>query len=116
MKPPEPEEETPLAWSAVLEDTPVYTLDGVEVGVVYEVLGAEDIFHGVVVRTGALGHDVLVPADQVSSITNRRIEVSITSQQVRDLTPYQQEESFKLGVTGFLRRHLGWVHDDNQPG
>ncbi|HEX6507302.1 MAG TPA: PRC-barrel domain-containing protein [Chloroflexota bacterium] len=117
MKVPEPENEQPLAWSAVLEETAVYSSDGEEVGVVNEMLGSEDedIFHGVVVRSGLTGNDVMVPADQVKDITNRRIDIALTAEEVRALSPYQEEDSYRLGFVGLFRRRLGWVRDGRDP-
>ena len=67
------QDERPLAWTAVLADTPVMASDGVEVGRVAEVLGSpdEDIFHGVVVAAGNADTGVLIPAESVGGITNR---------------------------------------------
>lgn len=114
MKVPEPEEEQPLAWTAILEYTPVLASDGTEVGNVEEVLGAEDIFHGLVLRPGDSGTLRLIPADAVGAITNRKIETSLTSNQVRELPVYQPEASFGLGFVGLFRKHLGWVPDDGR--
>lgn len=116
MKVPEPDEEQPLAWIAILADTPVYSTSGQEVGTVHEVLGAEDIFHGVVVHTGLLGHDVMIPATDVTRITNRRVDVALDTDSFRALPPYREEESYKLGFVGLLRRHLGWVADTDEGG
>lgn len=113
MKVPEPQQEEPLAWMAVLADTPVHSSDGQDVGVVGEVLGSqsEDIFHGLVVRGGFLTADVVIPAEHVTAITNKRIDTDLTAQEIRDLPVYNEEESFKLGFVGFLGRRLGWVKD-----
>lgn len=115
MRVPEPDEESPLAWSAILADTPVFSADEQEIGIVLDVLGAEDIFHGVVVRAGPGANDVMVPADRVRMITNRRVVTSLTPDEVRALPPYQEEASYGLGFVGLLRRHLGWVPEgDNE--
>lgn len=120
MKVPEPENEQPLAWTAILADTPVHAVDGQQVGTVREVLGAEagDIFHGIVVHTGLVSHDVMIAADQVTRISNRRVDTSLSSEMVRELPPYREEESYQLGFVGFIRKHLGWVRekDNNPPG
>jgi hypothetical protein len=109
-------DETPVAWTAVTEDTPVYSSDGSHIGVTDEVLGAEDIFHGVVVTSGPMGTDIMVPAESVASITNKRIVVSPTADELRALPPYRPEESFKLGIVGLFRKHLGWVEGKDEPG
>lgn len=108
MRVPEPEEERPLAWSAILADTPVYDVEGQDIGSVAEVLGVEDIFHGLAVRSGPMGSTVMVPAVHVVQITNRRILTDLTAGQLRDLPPYHPEMVEQLGITGLLRR-VGWV-------
>ena len=117
MKIPEGEEERPLSWLAILESTPVVANDGAEVGVVREVLGSqdEDIFHGIVIGHGALGSDVLVPAEKVESITNRKVTVDLDEEAIRALPPYEEHASYQLGFVGLLRKRLGWVREDEQP-
>lgn len=116
MKSYDASEETPVAWIAVLADTPVLTVGGDEVGTVAEVLGseAEDIFHGIVLRHGILGHEVMIPAQNVTAITNKRITTDLSAEAVRALPQYVPEETFKLGFVGFLGRHLGWVRDGRE--
>lgn len=109
-------EERPLAWNAILEFTPVCTTSGDEVGVVEEVLGAEDIFHGIVLRAADPGILHVVPADQVTQITNRKIVISLTPDQVRALPAYEPEASFALGIVGLFRKHLGWVGEHERKG
>src|SRR5579884_4245885 len=96
-------EERPLAWMAILQHTPVYASDGTEIGRTADVLGAEDIFHGVVVHSGPSGHDVVIPGADVSNITNRRIDVSLTPEEARVLPPYRPEETYRLGIVGLFR-------------
>jgi len=109
-------EERPLAWPAILDRTPVYTSGGDRVGTVSEVLGSEeeDIFHGLEVSEGIRGHIVLIPADRVTAITNKRITIALTSEDVRRLPPYEPGESYQLGFVGLFRRRLGWVEDRRQ--
>jgi hypothetical protein len=114
MKVPEPEQEQPLAWKAILKDTPVHASDGQEVGVITEVLGSEDIFHGIVVHRGVAAHDVEIPAEAVVWITNKRINTTLSQQEIRELPVYQPEDSYKLGIVGLLGKHLGWVSDDRE--
>ena len=110
MKVPQPDEEQPLAWNAILADTPVYSGDGEQVGVVGDVLGsqAQDIFHGIHVRGGTLQHDVMIPADRVARITNQRIDTSLDAEEIRALPVHREEESYHLGFVGLLRKTLGW--------
>ena len=117
MRVSQPDEELPLAWKAILADTPVYASDGEQVGVVGDVLGSQeqDIFHGIHVRGGTLQHDVMIPADRVAGITNRRIDASLSAEEIRALPVYREEESFQLGFVGLLRRTLGW-QSERDPG
>jgi uncharacterized protein YrrD len=113
MKVPQPENEEPIAWPAILSDTLVYASDGQEVGAISDVLGSqeEDIFHGIVVRTGALSHETMIPAAHVSRITSRRIDVDLSSDEVRALPHYVEEQTYHLGIVGLFRKRLGWVPD-----
>lgn len=116
MRVPEPEEERPVAWTAVAENTPVLDRDGTEIGPIQEVLGAEDIFHGIVVRAGPEAQPVMVPAGDVIEITNKRIRINLSPEAVRELPPYQPESSFRLGIVGEIGQQLGWVDDEQRPG
>ena len=114
MKLPEADEQ-PVAWTAILADTPVYSSEGEQVGTVREVLGAEDIFHGIVVRAATpVSRDVQIPADHVARITNRRVDMTLTMEEISALDAYNEEASFKLGIVGLLRKHLGWVPDEGE--
>jgi hypothetical protein len=110
------ENETPVAWTAIPQSTRVYLADGTDVGVVHEVLGAEDIFHGIVVRSGPMATDKMIPADHVVTITDQRVVVAMSEEELRALPPYQQEDVFRLGIVGLFRKHLGWVEGKDEPG
>jgi hypothetical protein len=114
MKVSEPDEERPIAWSAILADEPVIAANGEEIGVVADVLGAEDIFHGIVVRAGPGGGEVMILADKITEITNVKVVTSLSSEQLRELPPYRVEESYQLGFVGLLRKHLGWARDQDK--
>jgi hypothetical protein len=113
MRIPE-DEERPLAWNAILENTPVYSADDQRVGAITEVVGAEDIFHGIEVKPGVLGDTVLVPAADVLNITNRRINIRLSAEEFRRLPAYVAEDSFRLGFVGLLTRGLGWVRSGDE--
>lgn len=108
--------EQPVAWRAILEDEPVRSSDGETVGTVYDVLGSkeDDLFHGIVVHLGRLGHRVLVLADDVQLITEAHVDVALTSAEVHALPPHADEHTFHLGVTGMLRKHAGWTTDKDR--
>ncbi len=103
---------TPVSWRDVTHNMPVLSSDGESVGHVTEVLGSqqEDIFHGIEVHLGRLGHRVVVLADQVASISTASVVLSLTSAEVEALPEHTEERAFELGWTG-LRKHLGWVEE-----
>ena len=107
------EADEPIAWRAITEDTPVRSSDAEDVGTVYDVLGSkeDDIFHGIVVHLGRLGHRVLVLADDVSLITRLRVDVALSSAELHALPEHADEHTFHLGVTGMFRRRPGWSED-----
>lgn len=113
MNIPQGEEERPLAWTAILQETPILASDGMRLGLTREVIGseAEDIFHGLVLSAGTFGTDVLIPAENVKTISNRQIETNLSIDEVRNLPPYEEQSSFHLGFVGLLGRRLGWVKD-----
>ena len=59
----------------------VYASDGTEVGAVDEVAGDEnaDIFDGLAVAASALGKPKYVPAESVTTITEGRVDLSLSS-------------------------------------
>jgi hypothetical protein len=59
----------------------VYASDGTEVGQVDEVTGDEnaDIFDGLAVAASALGKPKYVPAESVTTITEGRVDLSLSS-------------------------------------
>jgi hypothetical protein len=117
MRIPEQADDSPIAWMAILEDTPVYSSGGEEVGVVSEVLGSEDsdIFHGVVFRHGVLRSHHMIPAESVTRITARRVDTALSADAIRALPPYREEDSYKLGFVGVIRKRLGWIRDEERP-
>jgi hypothetical protein len=80
----------PLSWFMIRSGWKVYASDGTEVGAVDEVAGDEqqDIFDGLAVARSALGKPVYVPAESVGPITEGRIELTLTTEQVDALGEY----------------------------
>jgi hypothetical protein len=64
---------------------------GEKVGTVEEVLGDQnaDIFDGLAVATGIVSRPVYVPAERVGEITEGRVELELTADQVERLEPYE---------------------------
>ena len=71
------DEGLPIAYEVLDKGVPVYASGGEQVGTVDHVVSAEreDIFHGVVIRTASKKH--FVPADQVASIHERGVDLTI---------------------------------------
>jgi len=108
--------EQPIAWRGVGQNTPVRSSEGDQVGHIVDLLGSdqEDIFHGIVVRLGRLGHDVFIPADDVTLMTPSHIDVAYTDAQVHALPEHTEERQFELGWVGFFRKHLGWKREKDR--
>jgi hypothetical protein len=111
----------PIGWRGIVYGTPVTAPDGSRVGTIREVLGSdsEDIFHGL--RVGlALGHrDVMVPSDNVTTMTAAEIGLDLSRSALESLPTYDEVASYHLASVGWLRKHLGWTKDsasDEEPG
>ncbi len=106
----------PIAWRAVAQDIAVHSSEGEAVGTMSDLLGSdqEDIFHGIVVHLGRLGHHVFVPADQVSLITRSHVDVALTSDEIHALPEHDEERQFHVGIVGFFRKHAGWIQDKDR--
>ncbi len=74
------DEGLPIAFAALDEGVPVYTSDGGQLGTVDHVVSApaEDIFHGIVVRTQA--GQRFIAADDVLSLHERGVELRIDAE------------------------------------
>jgi hypothetical protein len=108
--------EQPIAWRGVLQDTPVRSSEGEQVGTLYDMLGSdeEDIFHGIVVHLGRLGHRVFVPADDVTLMTRAHVDVAYTSDQLHALPVHTEERQAEVGWVGVVRKHLGWKSEKDR--
>ena len=73
----------PVAYGVLEKGVIVYASDGEQVGAVDHVIAApeEDIFHGIVMRTG-LGQR-FVAADQVASLHEHGVDLNIEAAAVR---------------------------------
>ncbi|HTG41673.1 MAG TPA: hypothetical protein VK697_08675 [Methylomirabilota bacterium] len=114
-------ETNPIAWRAVVYETPVTTADGVRVGTVREMLGsdAEDIFHGIRVRLTAGHRDVMIRSDDVSTLTAEEVRTNLSRSEIEALPTYDDVATYHLASVGWLRKHLGWSKDsasDEEPG
>jgi hypothetical protein len=71
----------PVSWLLIRPGWKVFSADGAEVGAVDEVTGDEnaDIFDGLAVAASALGKPKYVPAENVATLTEGRVDLSLTS-------------------------------------
>ena len=83
-------EDTPIAWLALEEGTPIVAADGEQVGKVDAVIAdrQKDIFSGITFRPGLLGTPVFVPADKIDRLTDGAVHLSITATDAASLEPY----------------------------
>jgi hypothetical protein len=74
----------PVSWLMIRPGWKVYASDGAEVGAVDEVVGDDnaDIFDGLAIATSTLGKPKYVPAESVGPITEGRVELTLTKEQV----------------------------------
>ena len=82
--------DTPIAWVALDEGTPIVARDGEEVGRVVTVVADEqsDIFSGVTFRPGLLDGERFVPASAIDRLTESAVHLNITSAEAEALEPY----------------------------
>ena len=82
----------PVSWFVIEAGWKVVDAAGEEVGSVDEVVGdsGEDIFNGLSVSTGLLNRPVYVPSEQVGPITQGRVQLKLTKEQVRHLGEYEE--------------------------
>lgn len=114
-------ENQPVSWRSVVYGTPVVSSEGERVGQVREVLGddAEDIFHGLRVAVVGGHRDVMIPADNVASLSSDEVCVDLTLATCDAFPTYNEEATYHLASVGWLRKHLGWRKDstgDEEPG
>jgi hypothetical protein len=79
------DEGLPISYEVLDQGVPVYSADGQAVGTVDHVVAAEreDIFHGLVIRTGA-GRK-FVAADDVASLHERGVDLRMAADAVASL-------------------------------
>jgi len=111
----------PVAWRSVVYGTPVISSDGQNLGEVREVLGSDsdDIFHGlrVALRTGH--REVMLPSDDVASLTTTEVTSGLDRAEIEALPAYDEAASYHVASVGTFRKHLGWKKDsesDEEPG
>ena len=77
----------PVSWLLIEPGWTVVARDGTEVGKVEEIVGdtGKDIFNGLAISTGLLGKPKYVPAERVRGITEGRVELGLSADDVEAL-------------------------------
>jgi hypothetical protein len=77
----------PVSWFLIEPGWKVLDSDGNDVGRVEEIEGDTnaDIFNGLIISTGLLTGSRYVPAEQVGEITDGRVRLLLTAEQVKQL-------------------------------
>ncbi len=85
-------DDTPIAYTALQNGTPVFTSDGIEIGRVEHVLQdpSLDLFDGIAVKTEKGLR--FVDADRVGRITEAAVETTLTDDEARALPEPQGSE------------------------
>jgi hypothetical protein len=95
------DEGLPIAYEVLEQGVPVYASDGEEVGTVDHVVSAEreDIFHGLVIRSG--GTKRFVDAAQVASIHEHGVDLRIAAGAAEALPePHGSAPAFRVNEPG----------------
>jgi len=103
------DEGLPIAYRVLERGVPVYASGGEQVGTVEHVVaaGAEDIFHGIVMRAG--GDTRSVPADQVASLHERGVDLRLDAAAVAELpAPDGSAPAYRVREPGV--KPSRWTH------
>ena len=81
-------ESDPISWFLIEPGWKVIDSEGNDVGHVEEVEGDDnaDIFNGLLVSTGLLSGKRYVPAERIGLITERRVHLTLTGDDVKRLS------------------------------
>jgi uncharacterized protein YrrD len=81
----------PVSWFLIEPGWKVVDAQGEDIGHVEEVIGdsGADIFNGLSVATGLLGGAHYVPAESVETITEGRIQVHLSRDEVKKLDKHE---------------------------
>ena len=85
-------ERDPVSWFLIEAGWTVVDATGEEVGSVDEVVGdsSDDIFNGLSISTSLLGRPRYIPSEQVGEITEGRVHLKLTKDQVGRLGEYEE--------------------------
>ena len=84
--------EDPVSWFVIEPGWKVVDAQGREVGSVDEVVGdsSDDIFNGLSISTSLLGRPRYVPSEQVGTITQGRVQLKLTKDQIGRLGEFEE--------------------------
>jgi hypothetical protein len=82
----------PVSWFVIEPGWKVVDAEGREVGSVDEVAGdsSDDIFNGISISTSLLGKPRYVPSEQVGTITEGRVHLKLTKDQIAHLGEFKE--------------------------
>jgi len=82
----------PVSWLQIEKGWNVVTVDGTELGAVYEVTGDEnaDIFDGLAIKAKRSAPTLYVPAEQVGEIVPGEVRLTINSAEAESLEPFTE--------------------------
>jgi hypothetical protein len=85
-------ERDPVSWFLIEAGWTVVDATGEEVGSVDEVVGdsSDDIFNGLSISLSLLGKPRYIPSEQVGNITEGRVHLKLTKDQVGRLGEYEE--------------------------
>jgi hypothetical protein len=92
----------PVSWLLIEPGWAVMARDETEVGKVEEIVGdtGTDIFNGLSISTGLLAKPKYVPAERVRAITEGRVELDLSAEDVEELGEHDLQppsEQFRAG-------------------
>jgi hypothetical protein len=110
----------PVSWFLIEPGWKVVDASGEDIGSVDEVVGdsSDDIFNGLSVSTSLLGRPRYVPSEQVGSITEGQVELTISKDQADRLSEYEEAATSAEILpddAGALRRAEASVEAPIQP-
>ena len=82
----------PVSWFVIEPGWKVVDAEGQEIGSVDEVVGdsSDDIFNGLSISTSLLGRPRYVPSEQVGTITQGRVQLKLTKDQIGRLGEFEE--------------------------
>jgi hypothetical protein len=85
-------ERDPVSWFVIESGWTVVDATGEDVGTVDEVVGdsSDDIFNGLSISTSLLGRPRYIPSEQVGEITEGRVHLKLSKDQVDRLGEYEE--------------------------